>query len=299
MNAQQANAIPLSEILNKLGLFPAKEKGEELWYFSPFRQEKTPSFHIHVTKNIWNDFGESKGGKVVDFVCAYLEAHHEDCTVHDALRWLTNMMPSFPKLTFVAVEPTPSEAVLSIRKVTPLQSSTLIKYLESREIPASLGKRYLKEVSVFNKNTGKTFVALGLENVDGGYELRNKFFKGSVGSKDVTFIRGTKTLHSDVHIFEGAFDFLTALMLQKSNRFEGDAIILNSVSLLAQATPYIKGYSYKNLFSWFDNDATGTKVTEVLKEFCKTQEGLSFKSMQEIYAPHKDVNAWHVNKLKV
>lgn len=86
MNAEQANAIPMPEIMDKLNFLPVKSNSLDIWYYSPFRKERTPSFHVNGIKNVWYDFGESKGGKVIDFVRAWLEHSAEDSTIADALR---------------------------------------------------------------------------------------------------------------------------------------------------------------------------------------------------------------------
>lgn len=61
MNIEQANAIALPEILHKIGHSPFKQKGADIWYHSPFRAEKTASFHVNAIKNVWYDFGMAKG----------------------------------------------------------------------------------------------------------------------------------------------------------------------------------------------------------------------------------------------
>ncbi len=62
MNAAQANALPMPEILRTLGHQPQRERGHDLCYFSPFRDERTPSFHVSVSGNVWYDFGAGRGG---------------------------------------------------------------------------------------------------------------------------------------------------------------------------------------------------------------------------------------------
>jgi hypothetical protein len=149
---------------------------------------------------------------------------------------------------------------------------------------------------VQNAKSNKNFYAMGLQNEDEGFELRNQFFKGCVGSKAITFIRGTKIFPEEVHIFEAWSDFLSALAYCKVSQFEGDSIILNSTSLLKHAYVYIKNYSYKYVLSWMDNDKTGAKATQTLLEFAK-ENGLTLKAMNPLFAKHKDVNSWHMNKL--
>ena len=61
MNSEQAKQISLPDLLEQLGHIPVKtaKAGRELWYRSPFRDEKEPSFHTSFLggKWIWNDFG--------------------------------------------------------------------------------------------------------------------------------------------------------------------------------------------------------------------------------------------------
>ena len=61
---EQARQISLERILIKLGFQSAytSRVGEELWYHSPFRDEKTPSFKVDIHRNVWFDFGENLGG---------------------------------------------------------------------------------------------------------------------------------------------------------------------------------------------------------------------------------------------
>ena len=61
MNIEMARAIPMPEILRKIGLQPAKPGRKDYWYYSPFRTEKTPSFDVNLSRNVWYDFGEGRG----------------------------------------------------------------------------------------------------------------------------------------------------------------------------------------------------------------------------------------------
>lgn len=299
MTAEQANAIDLSAILEKLGFHPAAAKGYDLWYYSPLRTEKTPSFHVHAVKNVWYDHGESRGGTVIDFVCAWLQKHNEDCTVADALRWLRIMMKhTVSPVLSLKPDFTCDSPALELRKVTGVQDAALINYLYTRGVPIVYARKYLKEVHVRNRETGNTFYALGLCNENGGYELRNKFFKGTLAPKGISFIRGAKPSSNEVHVFEGLMDFLSALVYSNASSFDGDVIILNSIGYLSQAVPYIKNYTYKKIYSWFDNDLAGQTATKALKKFA-VEEKLSFEAMNELYAGHKDVNAWHMKKMEL
>lgn len=60
-----------------------KKSGSNLVGLSPFTNEKTPSFTVSPSKNIWKDFSSGKGGNVVTFLM-----EHEHFTYPEALRYL-------------------------------------------------------------------------------------------------------------------------------------------------------------------------------------------------------------------
>ena len=80
---------------------------------------------------------------------------------------------------------------------------------------------------------GKTCYALGFKNDSGGYELRNKNFKGSGSPKDIRFIEnGSNTLA----VFEGFFDFLSYRSLYyKQQGHLGNFLVLNSASFFEKS----------------------------------------------------------------
>ncbi len=301
MNIEQANAVPIILLLEKLNIKPVKIRRYEARFLSPLRAENTASFDVNLKRNCWFDHGTGEGGDCVAFVCKFLESQKEDHTVADALRWIGNMSGQSPLIKPIE-HSTPdqdseSSKALAITEIQTIRERTLEQYLASRGIPLKLAQKYLKEIRLYNRNTKKHFYALGFKNEDEGYELRNKYFKGCIGSKDITFIRGKNPQSKSVHIFEGMMDFLSAVFNESHWAFEGDAIVLNSVSILTKATPYIKGYGYRAAYTWLDNDDAGIKATKALKAFFETEEGLLHHPQNHLYAPHKDVNAWHMHTL--
>lgn len=298
MNIEHAKTIALKDILCKLGFEPKKQNEKELWYLSPFRQEKTPSFKVDLKTNKWYDFGEGNGGDIVDFACRYLETQQVENSVADGLRFIGNIMGDksriAPVKTYDDVE---YESKLSIIRVKRIEHPALEYYLEERGIPPHIAALYLHEVHVKNKETGKTIFALGMKNEDDGYELRNPFFKGCVGAKMISFVRGTIPKPPGLQVFEGMMDFLSVVSDCPEGKLETDSIILNSLSCMDKATPFIKGYGYRVVQSWMDNDPAGIKATWNLDEFLKTEDGLQHIPMNEFYRGHKDVNAWHMHKL--
>lgn len=302
MNIEQAKSIPLAQILDKMNCQPTRTSGYDLYYLSPHRNEKTASFHVNVSKNLWYDHGIGEGGDGIKLVCKYLESCGVDHTVPDALRWLKNMFGFAPVIAPVNDPDIPAyDGKLKVTDVQDVEHSALVQYLESRGIPLSLAQQYLKQIKVYNRESRKSIFALGFKNDKGGYEVRNKFFKGSTTPKYITFIRGEggKSAKPDaIHIFEGWPDYVSAIIHKRDGRkFEEDTIVLNSLSNLTKATGYIKGYGYRTAYTWMDNDQSGKEATANLDTFLKTEESLTHKPMNSIYAPYKDVNAWHTVKL--
>ena len=300
MNIEQAKQIPIAEILNKLGCNPTQVKNNESWYLSPFRNEKTASFKVNHIRNVWYDHGEGIGGDSITLVCRHLKNSDENYSVPDALRWIKNMLGYAPRIQPIDDSPVvkrdPTFKKVCVKTLT---APSLIRYLDSRGFPFAFAEKHLKQVRIHNNETDKKSDLIGFRNEDGGFELRSKSFKGSVGKKYPSFIRGKKGgPGGGIHIFEGWPDYLSALIQQNDGEtFDDDTFVLNSLAFLPIATPFIKGYGYSVAYSWMDNDEAGKKATQNLDEFFKTEDGLLHKPMNSIYAPHKDVNAWHMAKL--
>lgn len=302
MNVAQANALSLPEILEKLGYNPDRAKGAELWYLSPFRQEKTPSFHVHTGKNVWFDFGTSDGGGVIDFMIAYLHSRNEAFTVRVALQVLGMMKSgiSFVPLTTPVppVHAQESNPALALRVLSTINNPLLKEYVARRGIPLAIARKYLKQLVIHNKVSGKNFYALGLANEEDGYEVRNMFFKGCIGRKGISVIRGRHAPAKEVHIFEGMFDYLTAVTYNKKNHFPGDCIVLNSTGLLPRVYPYLKASSYEAVYAWLDNDTAGNDAAAALEDFVRAETTMLFHSVNALYAGFKDVNVWHLSRLE-
>lgn len=302
MNIEQAKSIPISVILDKLNLAPQRKNGNRVLYFSPFREEKTASLWVDNKSNLWRDFGDSKweGGDGIHLVRAYLDSEGENCQVSDALRWLKNMTGFIPDIKpVVDIDDIPAVKTLTLKQLFPVKSGVLIDYGNSRGIPESVLKKYFEEAIVFNTNTQKKFFALSMRNDLKGYELRNPFFKGCIGKKYITFIRGTDAKPSGINIFEGAFDFLSVIVQQEGKPFKNDAIILHSLSNLKKASAYLKNYGYTHCFTWMDNDIPGKEATNSWEDFCKMEQKLLHVPMNKCYEPYKDVNAAHIAKLEL
>ena len=287
MNIQQAKAIPLIDLLYSMGYEPSHTTsgGNEVWYCSPLRQEKTPSFTVKVSDNCWKDFGGG-GGNILDFVM-----QHEHTNLRGALSFLHNKFSSIVPATAVVrkVRKENGDNTIILDKIQPLQYRVLLEQLQEKYIGSSVAKMYLKEA--YYTNGGKRYFAYCMENDRGGYELKNKYFKGATGGKGLTTIKGADS--SRVTIFEGMTDFLSALEYYTILGFQTDVIVLHSLSFLPSVIENIKATGkYKIAYMYLDNDEEGKKA---LTEFTKEVEGITrVKPMNEFYQEHKDVNEFWV-----
>ncbi len=295
MNTQQAKRLSLPDVLAKLGHQPVRSEkdGFELWYLSPFRVEKVPSFHTSYLGGqwIWNDFGDI-GGNIIDFVI-----RHKGTNVKGALAFLGDYAGLVsrpapppergnPELPFPKNRPEKNEdhaPKLVFERAAPLQA--MLNYVSERAVDTQIAKRYVEEVFYRNAQTGKAYYAIGIKNRAGGYEIRNPYFKSSLGSKDLTLIEGR--VGEGVVVFEGFMDFLSYLTDLKQEALDRDALILNSASFEKPALEFIKERGYSEAHLFFDNDRTGLDLTE---RFVEALDGVSVMPQNHRYHPHKDYN---------
>lgn len=298
MNIEKAKTIPVARILEKLNLQPVNSNEKESWYLSPFRTEKTASLHVHNHKNLWFDFGEAKGGDTISLVQAILQQLGQDNSVSAALQWLDNNIDSTITYQRPVAPEQEEQPVLTLKSVSKIKNIALIHYLEKRGIPLSVAEKVLKQISFTNDKTGKTIFALGLLTEEESFEARNSFFKGSIGKKSISFIRGSQPKPSGINIFEGMFDYLSVITQRNGQPLKDDSIILNSLNCMKQIKPYLYEYGYQFGYSWLDNDEAGRKGTSKLIELFK-DENIAFCPKNKFYQPYKDVNAAHMAKLEL
>lgn len=272
MNAQQAKKISLISILDQLKTKKYKDTGRDIWYYSPFRNEKTASFKVDIQKNIYYDFGEGKGGNVIDFIISY-----NNCDFQEALRLMRDRyFFSFHQQPLRKASERKKED-WRIREIKPVQHPALVNYIKKRRVFEQ--RQFLKEIH-YTVND-KSYFGLGFENDSGGWEVRNKYAKVCLGKKDLTPIqKGSDTLC----IFEGFFDFLSFLSISESLESKpSDYIILNSVAMVNRIESSIK--EYKKVELYLDNDTAGSNATEKIK-----LQHSNVSDNRLLYPNHKDLN---------
>ena len=280
MDIQHIKQIVITDYLQQHGHTPTRVQGIHYWYYSPLRNESTPSFKVNTERNQWYDFGSGEHGDIIDLVCAL-----HRCTISEAIRLLSGAKQVAHQEFSFGGERKISERKLEILSAQPLSNPYLLRYLTVRAIPLTLANSYCSEVLF--QNMKRTYYAIGFANDALGWEIRNMYFKGCVAPKAITTIkRGTDRLQ----IFEGFMDFLSWQVLNPSST--SDAIVLNSLALLPRIQEKIK--SYKQVKSFLYNDDAGRKSFEVLKHFCPSIIDGSVR-----YRTHKDINEWLVAQSKV
>ena len=287
MNCKQFNTIKLEEILVSLGHHPTKQSEKEAWFLNPFAKENHASFKLDKRNNIWYLHSEGIGGNNTDFMKKYLNT-----SVKEVLEWAEKQkFSSFQPQNQNLKTKVSHYQIIAIKE---LENENLKNYLKQRELSPKVYP-FLKEIH-FTVGDKKLY-AIGFQNNSDGWELRNSFYKGSLLKKDVSILNLNKDIHNQNHserekriaVFEGFIDALSFVEMKPF--FNGDLLVMNSVSLLNKAKEYLKNYPEIHLF--LDNDKAGENCkNSILKSFPEA------KDHSEIYFPHKDLNDYLLSKIK-
>ena len=274
LSCAEAKERDIVEYLSGLDIEPTRIKGNDYWYLSPLRTEKTASFKVNRKLNRWYDHSMGHGGNIIDFAVRY-----HDFTVGEFLRSLEADLSFQTPRHISAKEQVLPEPGIMVQQQYPMVSTDLLNYLHERRISQRVADHYCKEVQYLFE--AKRYYAIGFKNIAGGYELRNRYFKGSSTPKDISIIKnGAKALL----LFEGFFDFLSYLtMMQKVTVTEQDFLILNSLSFFEKALPVMREYDYCRLF--LDNDTAGQNCSR----YACSLDG-RFKNESSLYRNYKDLN---------
>ena len=245
---KEIKSIPLATFLSQLGHEPTMRKGTRLWYLSPLRQERTPSFKVETALNCWYDFGIGKGGNIFDLATELYQSTD--------LRYLMSCItdrcavPSAQTVASTSFQRHSAPGFQDI-SVVPLRSHALVAYLQERGIPVQIAVANCQQIHYSCRS--KRYYAVAFENQSNGYEIRNRYFKGCIAPKDISIRRVRDGPSTECAVFEGFIDYLSALTLGIING--ADAIILNSVCNVNKAVPVLKGYDTINCY--LDNDKAG------------------------------------------
>lgn len=187
-----------------------------------------------------------------------------------------------------------SEPSFQHLEVGELTHPALLRYLQERGINIALAKPECRELHFIHN--GKPYFAIGFPNVAGGYEVRNRFFKGCIAPKDISHIRQQGELREKCLVFEGMTDYLSFLTLRMKNcpampnLDRQDYVILNSVSNVSKAVDVLHGYG--RIHCLLDNDEAGRNAyRELEREFAGR-----IRDFSDNYKGHKDLNDYLCGK---
>ena len=281
---------PIVEYLERKGVKPVRRTAAYALYCSPLREETHPSFKVDTEKNLWIDYGEGRGGSIID-LCMRMEG----CTLSEAIRRL-GQNASLDAAYGLSKE----KSDIDTSPVTPWQPSGARKLIEVSDTLPSHLEAYLADKRCIDLNRARPFLkcicyevrgrlyqAIGFANLSGGYELRdNKTFKGTIAPKDITPIFTDRA--EPVCIFEGFMDFLSFLSMKEE--ITNHCLVMNSVSNVARTIRYLNDRHLTNIRAFLDNDEAGRRAVQ---DFIKA--GFHVEDMNIHYKDFKDLNEYHVS----
>lgn len=267
----KARLVNIEDILERLG---AKWSKRNLWH-CPFREDKNPSLVVNANKGTWVDMANPRelNGDGIKLVELTLKIRP-----YEAAKYIVGDNTLTVGENRKEGERKGKETEYIPHTIQDLNHPALIEYMNARGISEKLAKRLCREIHI-----GKLFF-VGFPSRSGGYELRNKYGKRSLGKKDIS-VFGTG---DNAIIFEGFFDLLSHL---QAFRYMPDYqyIVLNSVCNVERVIKYFGVYGMpENVELWLDNDKAGKDAVTVLSSelSCKVVDKSS------VYAPYNDINDW-------
>ena len=290
---KQLHAISIVEIMAHYG--KRLDHTRSGLYFSPFRDERTPSFHIDEAKNTWYDYGTSEGGNLFDFVCKFVNITRGE--VYDWLASFRHMVPESEYKALIApmLERKPHSSRIVIDSASHhFTRRKLVEYAADRAVSKDVLEKYCEEI-VYHVDSApdRKFYAIGFMNNSGGYVLRSSISK-RCSSSDITTLGSDGEMTQDatcdkVLVFEGFMDFLSWITDVKQQTPQYDCCILNSVSNIARALPWIM--EHRNIAAFMDNDDAGRETLQkIMDSASEGAHDVCVYDMSRLYEGYNDLN---------
>jgi DNA primase len=288
MTPDEIKQISIRKYLGQMNIHPVKDYGYYGMYHCPFRDDNNASFKVDYNKNVWYDFGTNEGGTIIDLVmkmgnCSFHKAacklEREYATNSDSFSFHENTVSNEMKY---------DEQTTTIQNTIPITHPKLTAWVQERKISLDLVNLYCREIHY--QNQSGQFFSIGFRNDRGGYELSSPLnFKSCISPKEITTIWNNRDA---CLVFEGFWDFLSYLTIQKIEKTKHDVAVLNSVANVQKAMDFLK--SHKEIYTYLDNDDAGRKATELIQSANSTVYNRSIK-----YAGFKDLNDYLRQKTMV
>lgn len=282
-----AKAVSIIEVLAKFGHTPAEKVGNQLVYFSPFRDERTASFFVNPKMNVFKDFG-GDGGDSIRLVMYLKNVGYPQAV--DYLLAFDGSGVELPELAKQAAKEHKPKHKLELISIDTLRDEKLIAYGRSRGIETDILVAYCHEVTY--KNNDRVYKSLGFKNLSNGFELRYNNFQSCLAAKDISI--PVENNNNRAAIFEGFFDFLSyCQMLRRRDEIfiYDEIIVLNTLSML----PKVDFSKYAILHLYLDNDESGKRAAEKIK---KTHNLKTVVDRSVLYQNYKDLNEFLITTKK-
>lgn len=255
------NNVSMVDFLNRLGFSPHGKPAKETMYISMLRDSDTnASFAVNEKLGVWFDHGLGKGGNVIDFAQLYwknisfkeaIEKIEGICNLTIGNAEIKSSQAQRPRIRTAVKLPN-----YQIQEIKPFGTSEGINtYLNSRGV-YDAASATTKEIHYYvedEKKLRKNYFAAGWQNELGGWEVRNKYFKGCLGRKAVTVIPGDPR---QLAVFEGYFNYLS--WKTENPHSTKSVLVLNSLAMLEPGIQKAKQFS--DIEVYMDHDPAGHKA---------------------------------------
>ena len=142
MTIDEAKQISIADYLHSLGHDPVRQQGHNLWYKSPFRDERVPSFKVNTERNLWYDFALGEGGNLI----ALAGKLYASSDVSYLLKRIAKQAPQVHPASFSFGQPTSYDEGDKKTTIIPLTSPALFVYFSERGIDRSVAENACREV---------------------------------------------------------------------------------------------------------------------------------------------------------
>lgn len=265
-----ALAIPIAVIASHEGFKRAKLAKRT--YYSPFREEMTPSFVIYPESNRWVDYGlagSHRGGDGIDLVQMLHNFNFKDAVDYLLAMNGKDILPPQAKLPRHGMT-VHAGGRQRVDEVIEIRSHSLINFLASRRIPIKVARQYCKEVHYTFCQNGRKYFGIGLANDLGGWVIRTAPYTGEPKGKKMDILASGITtirleegrVNPEAYVFEGLMNFLSWVVL--FGQPERDVIVLNSVEN-KEALSNLRSSGTEILHCFLDNDDAGDKALTFLQ----------------------------------
>jgi|SRR5690606_23490272 len=267
MNIQQIKGqISIADFLSKEGITPTRTTAGQLAYIAPYRDEQDPSLIVNDKIGVWYDHGLGEGGRIIDLAMKI----YQTTDVQEVVQRINDLYEGHVTAKYpdrLQIKSHEQRKAHELVTTKPLGNNLAISaYLKSRGVYDEAIKTG-KVVEVYYdyiKEDGekKRYFGAGWKNDSEGYDVRSKYSKICIDTKDMMHMSGNT---GQVNVFEGMMNFLSALK-EKQVSMKDTNIVLNSLSLSAKAISRMKEEKPSSVNLFLDNGQGGDKFTNMFQE---------------------------------